>query len=256
MLRPRIIPCLLVHDGGLVKTRRFKEPKYVGDPINAVRIFNQKEVDELVVIDIDASKKNTGPNFELISSLATECFMPLTYIGGIHSLDTARKILALGIEKIGINSASLSDLSLINKIATNFGSQAVLSCVDVKKTILGGYKLFNHVDAKASSNLEDHIKDCIDAGAGEILLQSVDNDGMQQGLDLDLIKRISPFVDVPLIALGGAGKFDDLKDGLDAGANAISAGSLFTFYGKHRAVLITYPDPKQLTDLYKSMAEK
>ena len=162
-------------------------------------------------------------------------FYALTYIGGISSLEIAQKFY-LGIEKIGINSANLKNMSLINQIAKKYGSQAVLACVDVKKTLFGSYKLFNHVDSKTSSNLEDYIKDCINFGAGEILLQSVDNDGMQQGLDLDLIKQISTLVDVPLIALGGAGQFGDLIDGLDAGADAISAGSLFTFYGKHRAV--------------------
>ena len=256
MLRPRIIPCLLIQNGGLVKTRRFKEPKYVGDPINAVRIFNQKEVDELVVVDIDASKKGTGPNFELISMLASECFMPLTYIGGIQSLNDAKKIMALGVEKIGINSANFSDLTLVKQIATHFGNQAVLACVDVKKTLFGAYKVFHHVNGELKTNLEAHIKDCTDSGAGEILLQSVDNDGMRQGFDLELITRISQFLEVPLIALGGAGQFNDLLEGLDAGADAVSAGSLFTFYGKHRAVLITYPDPKELTNLYKSMAEK
>ena len=256
MLRPRIIPCLLVSDGGLVKTKRFKDPKYVGDPINAVRIFNQKEVDELVVVDIDASKKKAPPNFDLISMLATECFMPLTYIGGISSLSDAKKIMALGIEKIGVNSASFDGKSLISQIAKDFGSQAVVACVDVKKTLFGGHKLINHVTGETSANLEEYIQECVDAGAGEILLQSVDNDGIQQGLDTDLIAKISPNIGVPLIALGGAGHFDDLKKGLEAGADAVAAGSLFTFYGKHRAVLITYPDPMQLKDLYEMLARK
>lgn len=255
MLRPRVIPCLLIQDGSLVKTRRFKEPKYVGDPINAVRIFNQKEVDELFVLDIDASKKSSPPNFALLSTLASECFMPLGYIGGIKTLEHAKKLLSLGIEKIGVNTSSFENLDLINQISSHAGKQAVLCCIDVKKSLLGGYKLFSHAKSKNTvKSIDGHILDCIEAGCGEILLQSVDQDGMQQGFDLDLIKMVAPKINVPLIALGGAGKLDDITDCLKAGANAAAAGSLFTFYGKHRAVLITYPKSEELKILYNTLA--
>ena len=256
MLRPRIIPCLLIQDSSLVKTRRFKEIKYVGDPINAVRIFNQKEVDELVVLDIDASKKGTPPNFELLSMLTTECFMPLTYIGGIKTLEQSKRLFALGIEKIGFNTTNFEDLDLIKRISNHVGKQAVVCCLDVKKSLFGGYKLYAHAKSKnLEKSIDVHIADCIQAGCGEILLQSVDQDGMQQGFDLELIKMVAPKIDVPLIALGGAGKLGDIADCLNAGANAVAAGSLFTFYGKHRAVLITYPKAEELKTLYNMLAD-
>lgn len=254
MLRPRVIPCLLLHKDGLYKTRQFKDHEYIGDPINVVKIFNQKEVDEIIVIDIDASKKDQDPNYDLISLLAGECFMPVTFVGGIDSLEKAQKIFNLGVEKIGINSQNLKSTSVTREISDLFGKQAIVSCIDVKKSRNKDYQLYSHSNQNTkNTNIVDHIKACIAAGAGEVLLQSVDNDGMMLGLDLELIKQVSPLINVPLIALGGAGSLDNLKEGLLAGANAVAAGSLFSFYGKYRAVLISYPQPHQLNELYNSV---
>lgn len=254
MLRPRVIPCLLLHKGGLYKTRQFSDPEYIGDPINVVKIFNQKEVDELIVIDIDASRNNQIPNYDLISLLAGECFMPVTFVGGINSLATAQKIFNLGVEKIGINSQNLENISTTREISDLFGKQAVISCIDVKKSSTNNYQLYSHTDQSIRNiSIVEHIDDCIAAGAGEILIQSVDNDGMQQGLDLKLIKQVSSHVRVPLIALGGAGNLEDIREGILAGANAVAAGSFLSFYGKYRAVLISYPLPHELAEICNSV---
>ena len=254
MLRPRVIPCLLLHKGGLYKTRQFNEPEYIGDPINVVKIFNQKEVDELIVIDIDASRNNQTPDYDLISLLAGECFMPVTFVGGINSLATAQKIFDLGVEKIGINSQNLTNISITKEISDLFGKQAVIACIDAKKSRTNDYQLYSHTNQSMTNiSIAEHIDDCIAAGAGEILIQSVDNDGMQQGLDLKLIKQVSSQITVPLIALGGAGNLEDIKEGILAGANAVAAGAFFSFYGKYRAVLISYPLPHELASICNSV---
>ena len=256
MLYPRIIPCLLVKEGGLVKTRRFKDAVYIGDPINTVKIFNDKEADELIVMDISGSKNNSQPNYELLSNLASECFMPLTYVGAIKNIGQADKILGLGIEKIGVNSANLEDLNLLHEISTRFGKQSVVSCIDIKKNIFGQNKIYDHLNSKTLSNpIGRFVKDCIDAGAGEILLQSVDNDGVQKGLNLDLAHELGPEIDVPLIMLGGVGSIQDIEDGFLAGANAIGVGSFFTLFGQHRAVLITYPEFNTLKTIYNKISQ-
>lgn len=252
MLKHRVIPCLLLRNGGLVKTRRFADPKYVGDPINAIRIFNDKEVDELMVLDITASKERREPNFALIEQFAGECFMPLCYGGGIRTVEQARQLFSLGVEKVCLQTAALEEPTLITRISERFGSQAVLVCVDIKKDWLGRQQLYAAAREKALSNPWLHfIQEMVAAGAGELVLNAVDRDGTMQGMDLDLIRKASSAVSVPLIALGGVGSLADIKSAVDAGASAVAAGAFFVFHGPHRAVLITYPDYQELENLLR-----
>jgi cyclase len=243
MIRARVIPCLLLRGHGLVKTRKFKDPVYVGDPVNAVRIFSEKEVDELVILDIDASRAGRGPDYELVAEIAAECFMPVAYGGGIQTLAQARKLIRCGIEKVVINSASIESTGFIREIADVFGSQAVVGSIDARKTMLGGHRVFvksGTVDTKLKP--EDHAAYLEQAGVGEILLTSIDRDGQMQGYDIELIKKVSSKVNVPVVACGGAGTLDHMRRAMsESGASAVSAGSMFVFYGKHRAVLINYP---------------
>jgi len=242
MLNNRVIPTLLLQDGGLVKTRKFKSPKYVGDPINAIRIFNEKEVDELIVLDIQASKLGREPDFALVNEIAGECFMPLCYGGGIRTLAAAARIFDCGVEKISLQSAALDDPALITRIANRFGSQAVVLSVDIKRDWLRRKRLYNARNGNSESRAwTDFMRTGIDAGAGEILLNAVDNDGELSGYDIETIQQACGLVEVPVIAAGGAGELTDFKAAIEAGASAVSAGSMFVFHGPHRAVLITYP---------------
>lgn len=250
MLRPRVIPCLLVKGAGLVKTRQFKDPKYVGDPNNAIRIFNSKGADELIVLDIEASRARRGPNLEMIAQFADECYMPVCYGGGISTLDDAARILELGVEKVSIQTAAMSSYSLISAISSRFGSQAVVVSVDVRRARLGGARLYASADRKpVKRSWQQWMAGAVDAGAGEVLLTSVDREGTMTGLDLDLIREASSSVTVPLIASGGASSVADIGAGLAAGASAVAAGSFFVFQGPHRAVLITYLDEEAFTSL-------
>jgi cyclase len=243
VIRPRVIACLLLRGHGLVKTRKFKDPVYVGDPVNAVRIFSEKEADELVILDIDASCEDREPNYELIAEIAGECFMPVAYGGGIQTLAQARKLIRCGIEKVVINSASIESSCFIREIADVFGSQAVVGSVDAKKTLLGGHRVFiksGTVETKLKP--EDHAASLEQAGAGEIFLTSIDCDGQMQGYDIELIKKVSSKVSVPVVACGGAGTLEHMRRAMsESGASAVAAGSMFVFYGKHRAILINYP---------------
>jgi imidazole glycerol-phosphate synthase subunit HisF len=242
MLKNRVIPCLLLRDGGLVKTHRFADPKYVGDPINAIRIFNEKEVDELIVLDIEASRRGAEPDFTLIEEFAGECFMPLCYGGGIRTLAQARRLFALGIEKVCIQSAALADFGLVSQIAAQFGSQSVLVSVDVKQNWRGRHELYSAARGKKVSRpWIEFMRAAVAAGAGEIVLNAVDRDGTQKGMDLELIRQASAAIDVPLVAVGGAGSLANIKAAIDSGASAVAAGAFFVFHGPHRAVLITYP---------------
>lgn len=252
MLRPRVIPCLLLSPsrGGLVKTRRFREPKYVGDPINAVRIFNDKEVDELMVLDIDATREARGPNFEAIEELAGECFMPLCYGGGIRTADEAKTIFSLGVEKVAMQSAFLRDPSIVRQVADHAGEQAVVVSLDVKKDWLGRLRL----RGARSRDWRQALVEAAAAGAGEILLTSVDREGTLGGMDVALIEQASAMVDVPLIANGGASSLDDIQAAVKAGASAVAAGAFFVFHGPHRAVLITYPRYEELRELWERTA--
>lgn len=254
MLKHRVIPALLLNQhGGLVKTTKFANPKYIGDPLNAIRIFNTKEVDELMVLDIEASRLNREPNYALIEQFAGECFMPLCYGGGIKTVDQAYKIFKLGVEKICLQSAVLEDLKFVTDLVDRFGSSAIVLSVDVKKDWLQRPKLYrSSVNQNSNKSWLTYIKEAVAAGAGEILLNSVDRDGTLQGPDLALIEQASHEISVPLIAIGGIGSLKDIKDAVDAGASAVAAGAFFVFHGPHRAVLITYPQYKELLTLFNT----
>lgn len=251
MLRPRIIPCLLIQDGGLVKTTKFKDPKYVGDPINAVRIFNEKEADELVVLDIDATVVGVEPNYQRIAHLAAECRMPLCYGGGIKTVDQARKIIQLGVEKVAISSMAVESPSMLQAIANEIGQQSVVVVLDVKKKLMSKtYEVWTHNASKnTKKNVIDIIKEVQSCGAGEIVLNFIEHDGTMKGYPIDFIKSIRSYVHVPFTILGGAGSLDDLGELVAAcGIVGVSAGSLFVFKGKYRAVLINYPTQQQKKD--------
>lgn len=248
MARVRIIPCLLLRSHGLVKTRKFKDPVYLGDPVNVVRIFNEKEVDELVLLDIDASKGGREPDYELIAEIAGECFMPIAYGGGVRTLDQARRLIRCGVEKVVVNTAATESYDLIREAAQVFGSQAVVGAVDVKRTLLGGYRVVaKSASVEVKLPLDEHIQALIAAGAGEIFLNSVDRDGTMEGYDLSLIRRVSQQISVPVIACGGAGTIEHLTAAVNEGASAVAAGSMFVFHGRLRAVLINYPQGLELT---------
>ena len=250
MLR-RVIPCLLLSDGGLVKTRRFGERKYVGDPINAIRIFNEKEVDELVVLDIDASRRRREPDFALIEQFAAECFMPLCYGGGVRNLAQAERLFGLGIEKVCLQSAALEGAPLLTQIAERWGSQAAVVSVDIKRDWFKRPQLYHAAaEKKLSKDFRAYLREVESRGAGEILLNAVDRDGMQAGYDLELVREAAAAVSVPVVAIGGAGSLPDLRKAVDAGASAVAAGSLFVFHGPHRAVLINYPGYEVLEGVF------
>jgi cyclase len=253
MLRTRIIPILLLSDKGLVKTVKFKNGKYIGDPINAVKIFNDKEVDELVLFDIEASKYNRKPDFKAIKNIATEAFMPLAYGGGINELDDIKKLFSIGVEKIVINSAALQNINLISQAAEIYGDQSIVVCIDVFKNIWGKYQIFSHSKKKILyDDVFKYAKLVANSGAGEIIINSVDLDGTQLGYDLKIIHDISKIIDIPLVACGGAGNLNDFKMGFNAGASALAAGSIFVFHGPHKAVLINFPTQLQLKKLFNN----
>lgn len=248
MLRPRIIPCLLVHQGGLIKTQCFKDPKYVGDPINAVKIFNEKESDELIVLDIDATRLGYGPNFDLISRISDECRMPLCYGGGVKTAKQAEKIVCMGVEKVAISSAAIEKPSIVSEFASAVGSQSVVAIIDVRKkngVFNKGYEVCTHNATKVHRlNPLDLAGELQELGVGEIVINSIDRDGSMQGYDLELAKMIKNSLSVPMTMLGGAGTLDDLVSLFDTvGIVGGAAGSLFVFKGKYRAVLINYPNP-------------
>jgi imidazole glycerol-phosphate synthase subunit HisF len=255
MLKPRIIPCLLVHQKGLVKTVNFKDPKYVGDPLNAVKIFNEKEVDELMVLDIDASAENRGPDFSLIKNLATECRMPLCYGGGVTTKEQAFQIINLGAEKVAISKAFVEKPSLVTEIAKAVGTQSVVAVIDVKKTgLLKKYEIII-LNGKKATGLKpiEFARKVEDLGAGEIVINSIDKDGLMTGYDLELISKIREVVNIPISVLGGAGKIDDISALIDKfGVIGAAAGSLFVFKGKYKAVLINYPNRIEKADLLKA----
>lgn len=252
MLKHRVIPALLLSNGGLVKTLKFKDPKYVGDPINAIRIFNEKEVDELMVLDITASKEHREPNYALIEKFAGECFMPLAYGGGVHNVEQATHLFSLGVEKICVQTAALKDLTLVSRLADRFGSQSVMVSVDVKRNWMGKGRIHGSADGKARSEpWLELTQRLVNAGAGEVLLNAVDRDGTLAGPDLELIHTASVAIPVPLIAVGGVSSLADIQACVEAGASAVAAGAFFVFHGPHRAVLITYPKYQELENLFK-----
>ncbi len=253
MLRPRIIPCLLIHDKGLVKTVRFKDPKYVGDPINAVRIFNEKQADELMVLDIDATVQAYEPDYVLIEKLASECRMPLCYGGGIKTVEQAQKIFSLGVEKVALSSSAIENPELISKIAERVGTQSVVVVLDVKKKFLGGYEVVIHNGKKSTAKNPIEMATLFQKlGAGEIVINSVDHDGDMKGYDLELAGKVRKQITVPLTILGGAGSMDDIGKLIsNFGIVGASAGSIFVFRGVYKAVLISYPEPEVKDELLK-----
>ncbi len=254
MLYPRIIPCLLVHNKGLVKTVKFSEPKYVGDPINAVKIFNEKEVDELMVVDIDASVENREPYYKMIENLAAECRMPLCYGGGIKTVEQAQRIFSLGVEKIAISSIALQNPSFIRQLAERVGNQSVIIVLDIKKKTFGSrYEIWTHNASKNTGrDPVEFAKQCEALGAGEIIINSIDNDGIMKGYDLTLIDKVRESISLPLTVLGGAGTLDDIGKLIKKhGIIGAAAGSLFVFKGKYKAVLINYPNRDEKESLIR-----
>ena len=248
MLSHRVIPTLLVDNGELVKTKQFKNPKYVGDIINVIRIFNDKEVDEIIVIDISSSKNGCDPNYLLIEELAGECFMPLTYGGGIKSIEHVEKILKLGVEKICLHSVLFKNPGIIADIAQIYGSQTITVSLDVKKTFFGNYVVWDSVRRrKANYTIDDFIMMAQNLGAGEILLNNVDKDGTLSGPDLKLAELVANKLKIPLVASGGVASLDDMKNLIRKGADAVAVGAYFIYHGKHRAVLVTYPNYHELS---------
>lgn len=252
MLIHRVIPCLLLSNGGLVKTKKFRNGVYIGDPINAIRIFNDKEVDELVLLDIRASLDKCGPNYELIKEIASECFMPLAYGGGINSLDQIRKLLRVGIEKIILNTALNHDPNFVQEAVATFGSQAITASIDTRRKIfgrrevmtLGGTEATGLTPIAAARRAEE-------LGVGEIFLTSIDAEGSMEGYELDLLAEVSQSVNIPVIASGGAGKLDDFRSAVNKGhVSAVAAGSMFVFYGKQRGILINYPEYNEIRKIF------
>lgn len=252
MLRTRVIPCLLMLNGGLVKTVRFKAPKYVGDPINAVRILNDKEVDELAFLDIGATPSNRGPDFTLLSDIASEAFMPFAYGGGINSVEHVKRLYGLGVEKVILNTIAAASPSVVEAAATIAGNSGVVASIDARRSWLGKYSV--HVQGGTRDLGRDPVsfsRQMEQAGAGEILLTAIDRDGVMGGYDLELIREVTEAVSIPVIAAGGAGELRHFREAVDHGAAGVAAGSMFVFHGKHRAVLITYPTYGELKTLFR-----
>lgn len=252
MLRPRIIPSLLLQDNGLVKTVNFKNPKYVGDPINAVKIFNEKEVDELAIFDIDATAKELEPNYSLIERIANQSRMPLCYGGGVKTVEQAQRIFSLGIEKIALSSAVIQKPELITQIADRVGSQSVIVVLDVKKKLFGGYEVYTHNGKKSTGiNPFDFVARAQDLGAGEIIINAIDQDGVMKGYDHQLIDKVREKFSLPLTVLGGAGSLSDIEEVIKKHKIiGVAAGSLFVFKGVYKAVLINYPTKAEKEKLY------
>lgn len=253
MLRVRVIPTLLLRNAGLVKGIQFKDHRYVGDPINAVKIFNEKEVDELVFLDIGATASCKGPNFDLLQDIASEAFMPFGYGGGITTCDQIEKLFHHGVEKAILNSSAFHNPRLIQDASRLAGAQSIVVSIDVKKTFFGKYEVYvNSGQQRTKSDPVEYAKKVQDLGAGEIILCSIDQEGTGKGYDLALLKSVCEAVDIPVVASGGAGKLQDFYAAVNSsGASAVAAGDMFVFHGKHKAVLITYPKYAELTTLFE-----
>lgn len=250
MARTRVIPVLLIQNEGLVKGVQFKNHRYVGDPINAVKIFNEKEVDELCVLDISATVNNKKPDINRIADIVSEAFMPISYGGGVTTLEEAKELLYSGVEKILLNTALHTHPSLITEIAKSVGNQSAVASIDVKKNIWGKYKVYSRNAAKdTGKDVLEFAKECENKGAGEIVLNSIDRDGMCIGYDTELIKKVAQSVHVPVVAVGGAWQTGHLLEAKKAGASALAAGSMFVFHGKHKAVLISYLNNNEIKNI-------
>lgn len=252
MLATRLMPCLLMSNGALIKTVKFKNPTYVGDPVNAVRIFNQKEVDELILLDIEATTQHRGIDFDTLEKVVSECFMPICYGGGVRSIEDMRRLFNLGIEKVSLGAAAFDNPDLIRQAASEFGNQAIVVSLDVKKGLLGGYTartLNGTKDTKMSPAIA--AKYLENLGAGEIILYSIDRDGTWSGFDLKLIEEVVNAVRVPVVATGGAGSLDDIKVAVqEGGASAVAIGSMAVFQGKDLGVLIKFPSRRDQENIF------
>jgi len=265
MFRPRIIPCLLMKENGLVKTTQFDNPRYIGDPINAVRIFNEKEADELLFLDITLSKpaarftkkKEKKIQYDLLKKISRECFMPFSYGGGITTIEEMELLFSIGIEKVAINTSAIEHPELIADASRQFGSQSIIVAIDVKIGKKGNYEVFIQGGTRpVKADLATYIRTIEDAGAGEILITSIDRDGMMQGYDISLIRMVSDAVKIPVIACGGAGSINDMAEAYHKGhASALAAGSFFVYHGRKQAVLITYPTKSEIKTLYQEKYE-
>jgi cyclase len=247
-MKTRVIPVLLLRNKGLYKTVKFKDPRYIGDPINSVRIFNEKEIDELAFIDIAATPTSKGPDFDMLEQIAGEAFMPMAYGGGITTFEQVKRILSLGFEKVIFNTAAFDSPQVLRETSCVYGAQAVVLCVDVRRTPFGRCELYTHSGTKKRPvDLVAHVKNVEKLGAGEVLVNSIDRDGTMSGYDIRLIKAVSANCSVPVVACGGAGSLEHLEAGVrEGGASAVAAGSMFVYMGVHRAVLINYPDRDEL----------
>lgn len=251
MIQARVIPCLLLHGNGIVKTKKFKEAVYIGDPVNAVRIFSDKEADEIVILDIDASREGREPNYELIAEMAGEAFMPVAYGGGVRSLEQIRRLIRSGVEKVVINTLATESTDTIRAAVDVFGSQAIVGAVDVRTKLLGGYAVVaKSATVTTKLNLKQHIQSLLQAGVGELFINDVDRDGCMTGYDMALVRSVTQ-ASVPVVVCGGAGTLAHLREAvIDGGASAVAAGSMFVFHGKHKAVLINYPKAAELQEIF------
>lgn len=256
MIGPRVIPVLQIDEGGwLVKTRQYQSPRYLGDPINAVKIFNEKQVDELVVVDIAASRSRGRLAYDVLADIASEAFMPVAYGGGLRTADQARRVTNLGIEKVIVNSALFDEPSAVSTMAAELGSQSVVASIDVRRDREGALRAVSRSGTRIEAiSVEDLTQRVVELGVGEILVSAVDREGMRCGYDFEAVSLISRAVRMPVIALGGAADLDDLSEGIKAGASAVAAGSQFVFFGRRDAVLITYPQPRSILGLGRGEA--
>lgn len=252
MLATRVIPTLLLRNTGLVKGSRFAKHKYVGDPLNAVKIFNDKEVDELIFFDIAATLDDRPPNYDLLADIVAQAFMPFGYGGGLRSVSSIEKIFKIGVEKAIINTAATQNLQLVRDACRVAGSQSIVVAIDYRKTLLGRSYVYSHAgQVNTKLDVVEHAKRVVEAGAGELILCCVDREGTGRGYDTDMISRVAAAVGVPVVASGGASTLQHFKQAVDAGASAVAAGDMFIFHGKHKAVLITYPEYRQLESLFR-----
>jgi len=251
MNQPRVIPCLLLRGNGLVKTKKFKDAVYVGDPVNTVRIFSEKQADEIAILDIDASRLGREPNYELIAEMAGEAFMPVAYGGGVRSLEQIRRLIRSGVEKVVINTLATESTDTIRAAVEMFGSQAIVGGVDVRRKLLGGYAVMvKSASVETRLNLQQHIQNLVRAGVGELFINDVERDGTMSGYDLALVRSVAQ-APVPVVVCGGAGSLEHLRQAVhEGGASAVAAGSMFVFHGKHRAVLVNYPKAAELETIF------
>lgn len=251
MSNVRIIPCLLLQNKKLVKTISFKQPKYIGDPLNAIKIYNNLFVDEIILLDISQAESHSPIDFAYLKALASECFIPICYGGGVSSLDTAKRLFSIGIEKVSVNTAAAENLQFIKTLSTYFGSQSIVAAIDCKKSLWSGYKVIVHNKKRLTCTLLEYAQLLEEQGAGELLINSIDRDGLMTGYDIELLKNIAEKVTIPIIASGGAGSLYHMKEVLtQTGINAFAAGSLFVYSGRLNAVLINYPARKKIKEVF------